>query len=150
MVEKKIVLHRRGGDDFALNLVLHRWRWQCSKEHYLGETQHFFPTRKYQHQYAVKCNQKTNGIVQHIHNNKKHTIHWDNQKFLDFESHWRKRKIKEALFIDSMNPGSDILPNKLMNLEKGIEISSCWKEFNPHIRRIFSKKIQRSEVKQKK
>ena len=49
----------------------------CNK-HYLGETQQFFPTRKYQHQYAVKCNQKTNGIAQHVHNNKKHTINWDN------------------------------------------------------------------------
>ena len=113
------------------------------------QTQHFFPTRKYKHQYAVKCNQKTNGFAQHIHNNKKYTIDWDNQIFLDFESHWRKRKIKEALFIDSINPGKDILPNKLMNIEKGIEISSCWKEFNPHTRKIFFKKIQRSKLKQK-
>ena len=29
----------------------------------------------------------------------------------------------------------------LMNLEKGIEISSCWKEFNQHARKIFFKKI---------
>ena len=93
---------------------------------------------------------KTNGIAQHVHNNKKHTIDWDNQIFLDFESHWRKRKIKEALFIDSINPGSDILPNKLMNLEKGIGISSCWEEFNLLVRRIFSKKIQGSKVHKQK
>ena len=93
---------------------------------------------------------KTHAIAQHVHNNKKHTIDWDNQIFLDFESHWRKRKIKEVLFIASIHPASDILPNKLMNIEKGIEISSCWKEFNPHVRRIFSNKIQRSKTKQKK
>ena len=85
---------------------------------------------------------KKNEITQHIHNNKKHTINWDNQIFLDFESHWRNQKNKEALFIDSINPGED----KHVNIEKGIEISSCWKEFNhmSDIRRIFSKKIQRS------
>ena len=29
-----------------------------------------------------------------------------------------------------------------MNLEKGIEISNYWKEFNGEIRKIFSKKFQ--------
>ena len=109
--------------------------------YYLGEPQHFFPSRRYQHQYAVKCNQQTNGIAQHVHKNKKHEIDWGNRVFLDFESHWRRRKIKEALFIDCLNPGTDITPNGLMDLEKGIEISSCWKEFNPQIQKIFSKKI---------
>ena len=32
------------------------------KEHYLGETQQFFFTRKYQHQFAVKCNKKLMGL----------------------------------------------------------------------------------------
>ena len=35
---------------------------------------------------------------------------------------------------------------KLMNLEKGIEIASCWKEFNPHIRKILSKKYPRGKT----
>ena len=112
----------------------------CS-QHYLGETQQFFPSRRYQHQYAIKCNQQTNGIAQHIHRNKNHEIDWENRVFLDFESHWRRRKIKEALFIDCLNPNTNITPNGLMNLEKGIEISSCWKEFNPHVRKIFFQKI---------
>ena len=112
----------------------------CS-QHYLGETQQFFPSRRYQHQYAIKCNQQTNGIAQHIHRNKNHEIDWENRVFLDFESHWRRRKIKEALFIDCLNPSTNISPSGLMNLEKGIEISSCWKEFNPHVRKIFFQKI---------
>ena len=107
---------------------------------YLGETQEFFPSRRYQHEYAIRCKQKTNGIAQHILKNKRHTIDWDNRVFLDFEPHWRKRKIKEALFIDCLNPGVTLLPDMLMNLEKGIEIASGWKEFNPHIRNILSKK----------
>ena len=32
--EKKIVLHRSYGVDFGLNLVLHRWQWQCSNSNF--------------------------------------------------------------------------------------------------------------------
>lgn len=115
-------------------------------QRYLGETQQFFPSRRYQHEYAIRCKQKTNGIAQHILKNKKHTIDWENRVFLDFEPHWRKRKIKEALFIDCLNPGVTMMPHTLMNLEKGIEIASCWKEFNPHIRKILSKKYPRGKT----
>ena len=31
-----------------------------------------------------------------------HDIDWGNREFLDFELHWRKRKIKEALLIDCL------------------------------------------------
>jgi len=65
--------------------------------------------------------------------------------FLDFEPHWKKRKTKEAIFIDCINPGNNISLNILMNLEKGIEIASCWKEFNPHIKKLLSKKIPRGK-----
>ena len=115
-------------------------------QRYLGETQQFFPSRRYQHEYAIRCKQKTNGIAQHILKNKKHTIDWKNRVFLDFEPHWRKRKIKEALFIDCLNPGVTMMPHTLMNLEKGIEIASCWKEFNPHIRKILSKKYPQGKT----
>ena len=39
---------------------------------YLGETQQFFPSCRYQHQYAIRCKQKTNGIAQHLKNKKTH------------------------------------------------------------------------------
>ena len=80
---------------------------------------------------------------------KKHMIDWENRVFLDFEPHWRKRKIKEAIFIDCLNPGNTISPNILMNLEKGIEIASCWKEFNPQIKKLLSKKIPRGKPTEK-
>ena len=46
----------------------------------------------------------------------------------------KKRKIKEALYINSMDP------KKLMNLEKGFETNQCWNEFNPHIWNIAFRK----------
>ena len=52
-------------------------------------------------------------------------------EFLDSDPHWRKRKIKEAIFIDCLNPNAEISSSsKIMNLEKGMEVSNCWKEFN--------------------
>ena len=106
---------------------------------YLGETQQWFPSRRYQHNYAVKTKTSTNGLAQHVMKTE-HTIDWDSTIFLDSDSHWRRRKIKEALFIDSLNPQKQ-MSDIVMNLEKGLEISDCWKEFNPDIRKIFCKKV---------
>ena len=109
-------------------------------QHYVGETQQLYSSRKYQHEYAVKRKQRTNGIAEHVRTTK-HKIDWGSRIFLESDTHWRKRKIKESLFIDCLNPGKDITSKSIMNLEKGREISDCWKEFNPEIRKIFSKKI---------
>ena len=92
-----------------------------------------------QHEYAVKNQSSTNGIAQHVAKSS-HEIDWENMKFLDSEPHWRKRKIKEALFIDCLNPQKHI-SNAVMNLEKGLDIPDCWKEFNADIRKIFFKKV---------
>ena len=109
---------------------------------YLGETQllQWFSSRKYQHEYAIRNHTKTNGIANHIIETN-HEIDWENRKFLDSESHWRRRKIKEAIFIDCLNPQKQISDN-IMNLEKGLDIAACWKEFNPDIHKIFSKIVQ--------
>ena len=53
---------------------------------------------------------------------------------LEHEEDWKKRKIKEALYINAMDS------KEIMNLEKGFEINPCWNEFNPHIRNIAQKK----------
>ena len=60
--------------------------------------------------------------------------------FLDSETHWRRNKIKEALYIDNLNPGKQI-SNNIMNLEKGFAISICWKEFSSDIRKKLWSKI---------
>ena len=87
----------------------------CSQV-YLGETQQWFPSRRYQHKYAVKNQSSTNSIAQHVAKSS-HEIEWENMKFLDSEPHWRKRKIKEALFIDCLNPQKHI-SDAIMSLEK--------------------------------
>ena len=87
--------------------------------------------RKYQHEYAVKNKTSTNGLAQHVVKTE-HLIDWESTFFLDSDSYWTRRKIKEALFIDCLNPQKQI-SDAIMNLEKGLEISDCWKEFNADI-----------------
>ena len=62
------------------------------------------------------------------------------QSFLTQTHIGGREKIKEALFIDCLNPQKQI-SNALMNLEKGLDIPDCWKEFNSDIRKIFFKKV---------
>jgi hypothetical protein len=51
------------------------------------------------------------------------------------------------LYINSINPSSEIDPTKLMNPEKGTEIAACWKEFYPEIRSILKKTTAKSMPK---
>ena len=46
---------------------------------YLGETQQVFNSRKYQHEYTIKCKQCSNGLAQHLKKNKKHTTDWETE-----------------------------------------------------------------------
>ena len=63
-----------------------------------------------------------------------HSIQWQEVSYLENEEDWKKRKIKEALYINAMDS------KEIMNLEKGFEINPCWNEFSPHIRNIAQKK----------
>jgi hypothetical protein len=47
---------------------------------------------------------------------------WEGGKFLDSDPHWLKRKIKETLYINTFKAKGV----NLMNLEGGIQVSSCW------------------------
>jgi hypothetical protein len=109
----------------------------CDKE-YIGETGQKFTQRKYQHQMDVKNGVATNGIFQHLKKNKGHKIDWDKTRFLDRESHFMRRKIKESVYINACDPSDK--PVVLMNLEKGYKINTCWNEFNADIKVSMSKK----------
>jgi len=90
--------------------------------------------RTYQHQNDVKNGRETNAIFMHLQEHKDHYIQWQQVSYLEHEEDWKKRKIKEALYINAMDS------KEIMNLEKGFEINPYWNEFNPHIRNIAQKK----------
>ena len=79
--------------------------------------------------------------------NKKHTINWNNRTFLEVEKNWKLRRIKESLYINSLNPSTEIDASKLMNPEKVTEIADCWKEFHPMVRAILKKATSKKAPK---
>ena len=54
----------------------------------------------------------------HLKHNKKHKIAWDDAVFIDREPHFMRRKIKESIYINALDPSEK--RSKIMNLEKGI------------------------------
>ena len=83
----------------------------------------------------VKNRVSTNGIYNHLKNNKKHKIGWDDAVFIDREPHFMRRKIKESIYINALDPSEK--HSKIMNLEKGIATNPCWNEFNSEVRKIL-------------
>jgi hypothetical protein len=90
--------------------------------------------RKYQHKQDVKNKVETNGIFQHCKQYKKHKIDWETNVFLDREENGFRRKIKESIYINAWDPSGN-----LMNIEKGVKLNPCWKEFNAEIRTLTIK-----------
>ena len=87
------------------------------------------------HQRDVKNRVSTNGIYNHLKNNKKHKIAWDDAVFIDREPHFMRRKIKESIYINALDPSEK--HSKIMNLEKGIATNPCWNEFKSEVRKML-------------
>jgi len=104
---------------------------------YIGETGQQFRTRKEQHKRDVKNKVSTNGIYNHLKHNKKHQIDWDGAVFIDRESHFMRRKIKESIYINALDASDK--HTKIMNLEKGVYTNPCWNEFNSEVRKILKR-----------
>jgi hypothetical protein len=105
---------------------------------YIGETAQRFADRARQHQYCVRTGKETNGFFVHAahhHGGEEeveegaevHMFRWEGAQFLDSDCHWKRRKIKESLFINAYRArqGGD-----LMNLEGGTRVDPCWKALN--------------------
>ena len=108
---------------------------------YIGETGQHFSERRSQHQRDVKNRKKTNGFYCHIRENKGHKINWDKALYLDYEKNWKRRKIKEAIYINAINPTNTMSKKDILNLEKGYELDAVWSEFNEVHRQGIAKKI---------
>ena len=62
---------------------------------------------------------------------------------MDKENNWKGRKIKEAIYINALNPSNKMDPKKVMNLEKGFELDPIWSEFNAEFRDLMRKKMEK-------
>jgi len=107
---------------------------------YIGETSQHFQDRAAQHKNCIKRKDKKNGFAMHVKQTlgRKHKskgincMDWDSAVFLDSDNHWKKRKIKESLYINAYDASNKL--KGLMNLEKGCKIDQCWNQFNDVIR----------------
>jgi len=88
----------------------------------------------------------TNGFYSHMKKNKGHQIEWGKCVFLDKEKNWRRRKIKEAIYINAINPTESMVHQDILNLEKGYDFDPIWGGFNQEFRVIIDKRIQFAKV----
>ena len=98
----------------------------CSQQ-YIGETLRPFQTRIKEHKVAChKGEQNKSAVAEHRFKCDK-DIEWDNVTVLDYESNFRKRKIKEAMEIqeNSTSPGFG------MNRDTGFFVHPVWSTFIP-------------------
>jgi len=117
---------------------------------YIGETSQKFTDRASQHQRCIKRQNEKNGFYMHIKKSlgRRHkskgceAMDWMGAVFLDSEMHWKKRKIKESLYINAYDASNRM--RDLMNLEKGCKIDPCWNVFNDAIKEHISKKINKA------
>ena len=63
--------------------------------------------------------------------------------FLDNEDNWKEKKIKEALYINELNPSVVMHPSRAMNLEKGFKLDALWSEFNSVFRTSIKEKVEK-------
>jgi hypothetical protein len=116
---------------------------------YIGKAGNKFSAQKYQHEYDIKTQKKKNRIVDDMRS-KKHKVNWNNRNFLAVEKDWILRRIKESIFLNCLNPSTEIDASKLMNPEKGMEMAECWKEFNPVVRDLLKKATSKGTPKSPK
>ena len=78
--------------------------------------------------------------------NRGHEIDWGKCVFLDKEKNWRRRKIKEAIYINAINPTESMVHQEISNLQKGYDFDPIWSVFNQDFRRIIEKRIRFAKV----
>jgi predicted GIY-YIG superfamily endonuclease len=87
-------------------------------ESYIGETKRPFNVRLQEHKkHTYRGETSRSGIADHVWS-KHHNIKWSEAQVVHKEPHWKKRKFKEAVFIEN---------NKNIFSKPSVEIPTIWK-----------------------
>ena len=89
----------------------------------------------------IKSGKVTHGFFNHIKENPGHKIDWDKVVILGYEKNWKRRTIKEAVYINAINPTNEMDRKRILNLEKGYILDEIWSEFNEVHRCSTKKKV---------
>ena len=98
------------------------YQYECScKKVYIGETGRSLKTRESEHKRAIRNGDENHsGISKHVLESG-HDIQWGGVKILAYEANWKKRKIKEGIFIAKTNT------NILLNTKPGVPINNIYR-----------------------
>ncbi|KAL9983204.1 hypothetical protein ACROYT_G005342 [Oculina patagonica] len=97
--------------------VVYRIPCECGKV-YIGETGRPMQDRIKEHDRDIRlARTQTSAVAEHT-NNTGHYPLWNEVKFIDRDSHWYTRRVKEAIHIR-------LHPNNI-NRDSGIEIPEAW------------------------
>ena len=100
--------------------VVYQYECICKKV-YIGETGRSIKTRENEHKRAIRNGDDNHsGISKHVLETG-HSIRWSEVKILAHEANWRKRKIKEGIFIAKTNETS------LLNTKPGVPMNSVYR-----------------------
>ena len=106
-------------DKFQSTGLVYQYECQCKKV-YIGETCRSIKARETEHKRAIRnMDDNHSGISKHVLETG-HRIAWEEVKVLAFESDWRKRKIKEGIFIE--RAGGNVL-----NTKPGVPVANVYK-----------------------
>ena len=84
---------------------------------FIGETGRSLQKRITEHKYAVKTNNRKNGIAVHAWD-MEHRPDWDATEILEMEPHYWKRRILEAIWIQKTP--------QTCNLDCGLILNEAW------------------------
>ena len=100
--------------------VVYQYECICRKV-YIGETGRSIKTRESEHKRAIRNGEDNHsGISKHVLETG-HSIKWEEVKILAYETNWRKRKIKEGIFIAKTNEST------LMNTRPGVPMNDLYR-----------------------
>ena len=99
--------------------LVYQYECECKKV-YIGETCRSIRTREKEHKRAIRnMDGDHSGISKHVLETG-HSILWEGVKILAYETDWRKRKIKEGIFIDKAR-------GHTLNSKPGVPVSGVYR-----------------------
>ena len=100
--------------------LVYQYECECGKV-YVGETCRTIRTREKEHKRAIRnLDENHSGISKHVIESG-HSIAWAEVKILAFETDWKRRKIKEGIFIAKTR--SDML----LNTKPGVPMDNVYR-----------------------
>ena len=99
--------------------LVYQYECECKKV-YIGETCRSIKARETEHRRAIRnMDENHSGISKHVLETG-HCIAWEGVKILAFETDWKKRKIKEGIYIERAK-------GNVLNTKPGVPLASVYR-----------------------